>query len=74
MRPEPSRLDHVFLARISDIKPTAALTPTANERASVLERRWWTVADLKASADMLLPAGPIQVTDRRPYWSCCGRV
>lgn len=50
------RLDHVFLARISDDQPTMALTPTANEHASVLARRWWTAAELDAAADKLLPA------------------
>ncbi|UUV32263.1 NUDIX domain-containing protein [Amycolatopsis roodepoortensis] len=73
------RLDHVFLARISDDQPTAGPTPTENERASVLERRWWTIAELEATTDKLLPASlpalverlftgrfpvkPVQVTD-----------
>ncbi|WP_410583992.1 hypothetical protein [Amycolatopsis sp. lyj-108] len=76
---EHYRLDHVFLARASDTRPSAALMPTANERASVLDRRWWTYAELEATTDKLLPgslpalvarllagrfpAEPIRVTD-----------
>ncbi|WP_037306898.1 NUDIX hydrolase [Amycolatopsis orientalis] len=73
------RLDHAFLATVDDARPTVAITPTENERAGVLARRWWTAAELEATGDKLLPAslpslvalllsgrfpaGPVLVTD-----------
>ncbi|MEU4524767.1 NUDIX domain-containing protein [Amycolatopsis sp. NPDC024027] len=50
------RLDHVYLARIEDTAPQVALRHTANERASLIERRWWSSAELSECADKLLPA------------------
>jgi 8-oxo-dGTP pyrophosphatase MutT (NUDIX family) len=48
------RLDHVFLARIDDTSPTVPLKPTANERAGLIERRWWTAEDLRRNRDKIL--------------------
>ncbi|ANN17245.1 NUDIX domain-containing protein [Amycolatopsis orientalis] len=73
------RLDHVFLAKIQDTSPTVSVKPTANERAGLIERRWFTAAELDLTVDKLLPAtlpallnqllaghfpaGPIRLTD-----------
>ncbi|MEU4523446.1 NUDIX domain-containing protein [Amycolatopsis sp. NPDC024027] len=50
------RLDHVYLARTDHDAPQVALRHTANERASLIERRWWSAAGLSACRDKLLPA------------------
>jgi len=50
------RIDLVFLARTAEAAPTIELQPTENERAGVIERRWWTAAELHGCADKLLPA------------------
>lgn len=50
------RVDHVFLARITDPTSTVALRPTENERSGLIERRWWTTAELHECTDKVLPA------------------
>ena len=50
------RIDHVFLARPPDTAPRVATTPTANERAGLIERVWFTAAELDRCPDKLLPA------------------
>lgn len=50
------RVEHVFLARTRDSMPTAALNLTDNEKVGLIERRWWTVAELATCSDKLLPA------------------
>ncbi|MGW3960107.1 NUDIX hydrolase [Amycolatopsis sp. NPDC005003] len=50
------RLDHVYLARTDHDAPQVALRHTANERAGLIERRWWSSAELSGCADKLLPA------------------
>lgn len=50
------RIDHVFLARITDTAPKVALKPTENEKAGLIERRWWSAAELRKTQDKLLPA------------------
>jgi 8-oxo-dGTP pyrophosphatase MutT (NUDIX family) len=50
------RIDHVFLARTPDTAQRVPLKPTANERAGLIERRWWALGDLRLCADKLLPA------------------
>lgn len=50
------RIDHVFLARTTNPTPQAALKPTDNEKAGLIERRWWTATDLQHCSDKLLPA------------------
>jgi 8-oxo-dGTP pyrophosphatase MutT (NUDIX family) len=50
------RVDHVFLVRTPDATPTVALRPTDNEKAGLVERRWWTVETLAECPDTLLPA------------------
>ncbi len=50
------RIDSVFLARVDT--PLPAVTPkhSANERAGMVEWRWWTAAELATTTDKLLPA------------------
>ncbi|SDK86474.1 ADP-ribose pyrophosphatase YjhB, NUDIX family [Lentzea albidocapillata subsp. violacea] len=50
------RIDHVFLARATDMAPKVALKPTENEKAGLIERRWWSAAELRECTDKLLPA------------------
>ncbi|MGW4526943.1 NUDIX hydrolase [Amycolatopsis sp. NPDC004378] len=50
------RLDHVYLARIDDTAPQVALRHSPNERAGLIERRWWSPAAVSACRDKLLPA------------------
>lgn len=50
------RIDHVFLARVTDTAPKVALKPTENEKAGLIERRWWSAAELRECTDKLLPA------------------
>ncbi|WP_326950902.1 NUDIX domain-containing protein [Amycolatopsis sp. NBC_01307] len=52
---EHHRLDHVYLARTDDTEPRAALRHTANERAGLIEHRWWPVEQLQLCRDKLLP-------------------
>ncbi|MDS0134669.1 MULTISPECIES: NUDIX domain-containing protein [unclassified Amycolatopsis] len=53
---EHHRLDHVYFARTGHDSPQVALRHTANERAGLIERRWWSAATLSRSTDKLLPA------------------
>jgi hypothetical protein len=39
-----------------ELAPQTALKPTANEKAGLIERRWWTAHELHACQDKLLPA------------------
>lgn len=50
------RIDHVFLARATNTAPKVALKPTENEKAGLIERRWWSAAELRECTDKLLPA------------------
>jgi 8-oxo-dGTP pyrophosphatase MutT (NUDIX family) len=50
------RVEHVFLGRTSTTAPQVALQPTANERAGLIERRWWSRHELHQCTDKLLPA------------------
>jgi 8-oxo-dGTP pyrophosphatase MutT (NUDIX family) len=50
------RLDHVYLARTDTTAPRVALRHTANERAGLIERRWWPAAAISTCSDKLLPA------------------
>ncbi|MFD9701550.1 NUDIX hydrolase [Lentzea sp. NPDC059081] len=49
------REDHVFLGRVTDTAPQVPLKPTENEKAGLIERRWWTAAELRECSDKLLP-------------------
>lgn len=50
------RIDHIFLARLPDGTPTVATKPTANEKLGLIERSWFTPAELQDCTDKLLPA------------------
>lgn len=58
------RIDHVFLARTHDTTPQTPLRPSDNEKAGLIERRWWTATELAHCQDKLLPAElPALLTD-----------
>ncbi|WP_410628340.1 NUDIX domain-containing protein [Amycolatopsis sp. cmx-8-4] len=54
---EHHRLDHVYLARTDDDIASRTVTRhSANERAGLIERRWWPAAAVSECHDKLLPA------------------
>lgn len=50
------RIEHVFLGRTPTTVPQVALQPTENEKAGLIERRWWPADELRQCGDKLLPA------------------
>jgi len=50
------RIEHVFLGRAPSTAPQVAPQPTENEKAGLIERRWWSVDELRRCTDKLLPA------------------
>jgi 8-oxo-dGTP pyrophosphatase MutT (NUDIX family) len=46
----------VFLGRTPTTAPQVALTPTENEKAGLIGRRWWSADELRVCPDKLLPA------------------
>ena len=50
------RIEHVFLGRTPTTAPQVALKPTENEKAGLIERRWWSADELRQCQDKLLPA------------------
>ncbi|MGY6658682.1 NUDIX hydrolase [Amycolatopsis sp. TRM77291] len=50
------RIEHVFLGRTTVTTPQVALQPTENEKAGLIERRWWSAGELRQCRDKLLPA------------------
>jgi ADP-ribose pyrophosphatase YjhB (NUDIX family) len=50
------RIEHVFLAHTASTTPHVALQPTENEKAGLIERRWWPADELRQCRDKLLPA------------------
>jgi 8-oxo-dGTP pyrophosphatase MutT (NUDIX family) len=50
------RIEHVFLGRTDTTAPQVELKPTENEKAGLIERRWWTAEQLSQCTDKLLPA------------------
>ncbi|QWF78362.1 NUDIX hydrolase [Amycolatopsis sp. CA-230715] len=50
------RIEHVFLGRTSITAPQVSLQPTENEKAGLIERRWWAADELRQCRDKLLPA------------------
>lgn len=49
------RIDHVFLGRTPSTVPQMPLKPTENEKAGLIERRWWSADELRLCQDKLLP-------------------
>lgn len=45
------RVDHVFLGRVASTAPRVPLRPTENEKAGLVERRWWSAAELRQCRD-----------------------
>lgn len=49
------RRESVYLARLTDTTATLRPKHTANEKAGLIEHRWWPQPDLAACRDKLLP-------------------
>jgi ADP-ribose pyrophosphatase YjhB (NUDIX family) len=49
------RIEHVFLGRAPSTAQQVALKPTENEKTGLIDRRWWTAAELQRCRDKLLP-------------------
>lgn len=49
------RIEHVFLGRTPSTVPQVPLKPTKNEKVGLIERRWWSAAELRHCQDKLLP-------------------
>ncbi|EWC58667.1 Dihydroneopterin triphosphate pyrophosphohydolase, putative, Actinobacterial type, NudB-like protein [Actinokineospora spheciospongiae] len=57
------RIDHVYLAHTRTTTPTLAPEHTSNEKAGLIEQRWWNPHDLMATTDKLLPPTLPQLLD-----------
>jgi 8-oxo-dGTP pyrophosphatase MutT (NUDIX family) len=58
---EYDQIDHFFLVRVPDGLPVQPQALTEIERETLLGSRWWTVAELTATDEILLPPdlGPV---------------
>lgn len=52
---EYDQVDHFFLARVPDGTPVEPRALTAVEQQTLLGERWWTVAELQATDEVLVP-------------------
>jgi ADP-ribose pyrophosphatase YjhB (NUDIX family) len=50
------RIEHVFLGHTPTSAPQVPLKPTENEKAGLIERRWWSADELRQCREKLLPA------------------
>jgi ADP-ribose pyrophosphatase YjhB (NUDIX family) len=57
------RIEHVFFGRTPSTAPQVALQPTENEKAGLIERRWWSAHGLRQCRDKLLPAALPELLD-----------
>lgn len=57
------RIEHVFLARAPSTLAQVPLKPTENEKAGLIERRWWHAAELRHCPDKLLPGNLAELFD-----------
>jgi 8-oxo-dGTP pyrophosphatase MutT (NUDIX family) len=57
------RIEHVFLGRTPSTLVQVPLKPTENEKAGLIERRWWPAAELRTCSDKLLPANLPELLD-----------
>ncbi|MGH3885632.1 MAG: NUDIX hydrolase [Pseudonocardiaceae bacterium] len=57
------RIEHVFLGRTPSTLAQIPLKPTDNEKAGLIERRWWPAAELRHCQDQLLPANLPELLD-----------
>jgi 8-oxo-dGTP pyrophosphatase MutT (NUDIX family) len=49
------RIDHIYLARLTDAAGQVESRPSENEKLGLIEHRWHTPEDLEASPDKVLP-------------------
>lgn len=49
------RVDHVYLGRTAGPAPRTAIRHSDNERAGLIEHRWWTARDLRGCVDNSSP-------------------
>ncbi|MGQ0773323.1 MAG: hypothetical protein ACT4NY_02720 [Pseudonocardiales bacterium] len=61
--PGHHRVEHVFLGRTPSTVPQVALRPSENEKAGLIERRWWSAAELRHCQDKLLPDNLAELLD-----------
>jgi len=52
---EYDQIDHFFLVRVPDGLPVQPRALTEIERETLLGSRWWTIAELTATQEILLP-------------------
>ena len=52
---EYDQIDHFFLARVADGTPFAPRALTDIEKTTLIGSRWWTVAELRDTAELLVP-------------------
>jgi hypothetical protein len=57
------RIAGVFLCHTSNALAQVPLKPTDNEKAGLIERRWWPRAELRHCRDKLLPANLPELLD-----------
>lgn len=57
------RIEHVFLGRTPSTVAQSPLKPTENEKAGLIERRWWPAAELQRCPDKLLPGNLADLLD-----------
>lgn len=57
------RIEHVFLGRTPSTVAQVPLTPTENEKAGLIERRWWPAGELQRCPDKLLPGNLAELLD-----------
>lgn len=56
--------DEYFLVRVADAAPAAPEAFTELERSTVLEFRWWSAAEIRASGELFWPVGLADLLDR----------
>jgi 8-oxo-dGTP pyrophosphatase MutT (NUDIX family) len=57
------RIEHVFLGRTPSTVAQVPLKLTENEKAGLIERRWWPAAELQRCPDKLLPGNLAELLD-----------
>jgi len=57
------RIEHVFLGRTPSTLAQVPLKPTENEKAGLIERRWWSATELRTCPDKLLPGNLAELLD-----------
>lgn len=57
------RIGHVFLGRTPSTLAQVPLKPTENEKAGLIERRWWSATELRTCPDKLLPGNLAELLD-----------